>query len=82
MEYNRPQGWDVLDLRIGGLAARMKTAAGRMRAFARGEAEIPEMEVQKLPYAAEVCPWHSVFDGSVGYYGSWAGCVTPSHLTN
>lgn len=81
---NHPQGWDVLDLRMGALAARTKTAARRMKEFSEGIVEtIPEMDQEKLPYAGEVCPWFSAdFEQGVGYYGSWAGSITVSHLTN
>lgn len=84
MSCSHPEGWDVLDIRMGALAARMKTAARRMQDFADGIVDtIPEMDQEKLPYAGEVCPWFSsAFERGVGYYGSWAGCVTASHLTN
>ena len=32
---NRPQGFEIIDLRLGGVAARLSTAAARMRACAR-----------------------------------------------
>lgn len=48
---NRPYGFEIIDLRLGGVAARLSTAAARMRAFAAGEiADIPELSSPALPY--------------------------------
>ena len=48
---NRPQGFEIIDLRLGGVAARLSTAAARMRAFAAGVcADIPELSAPALPY--------------------------------
>ena len=41
---NKPFGFEVLDFRMGGIIARLKTAADRLGAFARGEIDdIPEL---------------------------------------
>lgn len=48
---NRPHGFEIIDLRLGGVAARLSTAAARMQAFAAGEtADIPELSAPALPY--------------------------------
>ncbi len=48
---NRPHGFEIIDLRLGGVAARLSTAAARMEAFAAGTLEdIPELSVPALPY--------------------------------
>ncbi len=41
---NKPHGFEVIEVRLGGVAARMQTAGEKMRAFAAGEVEtIPEL---------------------------------------
>lgn len=41
---NKPFGFEVIDFRMGGIVARLKTAADRLGAFARGEIDdIPEL---------------------------------------
>ena len=46
---NKPYGFEVIDFRMGGICARLSTAAERMAAFARGEiADIPELSSETL----------------------------------
>ena len=46
---NKPYGFEVIDFRMGGICARLSTAAERMNAFARGEiADIPELSSETL----------------------------------
>lgn len=84
MENNHPQGFDVLDIRMGAQLRRMQTAARRMRAFATGELDtIAEMEREKLPYTIEREWWYLPYrggEGKVGRFGSWAGCATTEFL--
>lgn len=48
---NRPHGFEILDLRLGGVAARLSTAQARMQAFAAGKIDdIPELSAPALPY--------------------------------
>lgn len=48
---NKPQGFEVIDGRLGAVKARLETAQRRMRAFAAGECEtIPELAEPALPY--------------------------------
>ncbi len=48
---NKPFGFEVIDFRMGGICARLSTAAERMAAFARGEIEdIPELSSETLIY--------------------------------
>ncbi len=50
-EENKPQGYEVLDIRLGGLRARLKSAGKRIRAYLEGEIEeIPELLEERLPY--------------------------------
>ena len=47
---NKPQGFEVIEVRLGGVAARFATAGEKMRAFAAGEADtIPELLEECLP---------------------------------
>lgn len=42
-------GWEVIDIRLGGLLARLKTAQKRLRAYLDGKLEaVPELEEQRL----------------------------------
>lgn len=46
---NKPNGFEIIEVRLGGVAARMTTAGEKMRAFALGEIEtIPELEEPAL----------------------------------
>lgn len=46
---NKPNGFEVIEVRLGGVIARMSTAEEKMRAFALGEAAtIPELEEECL----------------------------------
>lgn len=47
---NKPFGFEVIDFRMGGILARLKTAADRLAAYARGEIDdIPELSCRTLP---------------------------------
>ncbi len=51
MSVNKPFGWEVLDLRYGGLTARVKTAKDRIEDFLAGKmARIEELEETRLFY--------------------------------
>ena len=46
---NKPNGFEILEVRLGGVAARMETAGEKMAAFARGEIDaIPELLEESL----------------------------------
>lgn len=48
---NKPQGFEVIDGRLGAVKARLATAQSRMYAYARGQCEtIPELTEPPLPY--------------------------------
>lgn len=48
---NKPFGFEVLDIRLGGCINRFYTAKNRLRAFAEGElADLEELTCEKLPY--------------------------------
>lgn len=46
---NKPNGFEIIEVRLGGVAARMSTAGEKMRAFANGEIDtIPELTEECL----------------------------------
>ena len=49
LKYNKPFGWEILDIRYGGIASRIDTAKFRILAYLNGEeASIPELEEERL----------------------------------
>ena len=49
MEYNKPFGWEVFDIRYGGQIARFQTAKERINAYLAGEIErLEELEEARL----------------------------------
>jgi len=47
----KPFGFEVLDLRLGGVATRLESAARRVLAYCTGEvAHLNELEETRLPY--------------------------------
>ena len=59
---NKPQGFEVIEVRMGGIAARRATAGEKLRAFALGEVEtIPELTEPSLPFKRQE---NGVFDGT------------------
>lgn len=52
MLYNKPFGWEVIDIRYGGVTTRMKTAVARITGYLNGElSEIEELVETKLPFS-------------------------------
>ena len=50
-EESRIFGFEVFDIRIGGLLARLESAKKRVEAFVNGETErLPELEEKRLPF--------------------------------
>lgn len=62
---NRPQGFEIIDLRLGGVAARLSTAAARMRAFGRGR-------LRGHPRAFPLPPWPYTLRPDGTLFGSYA----------
>ncbi len=70
MRDNKPYGWDIQQIRLGGLQARLLDAAQRLQEYLDGTcSSIPELEETLLPYA----PWETQFN-------SYRGFVTVSQL--
>ena len=52
MELNKPFGWEVLDIRYGGLVSRIETAVHRITEYLQNKIpRIEELEAERLPYA-------------------------------
>ena len=69
-EENKPHGFDVQDIRIGGLIGRMKSCRDRLNDWANGDLErIPELEEEILPFITHDC-----------YYNDWKRNVTANVL--
>lgn len=66
---NRPYGFEIIDLRLGGLCARFRTAMARMLAFAEGGDPIDELLVQPLPYTEQA-------DGTLSGSYAWGEIVS------
>ena len=50
MAYNKPFGFEVQDIRLGGLKARLQTAKLRLSQYLAGELEnLEELEQEDLP---------------------------------
>lgn len=50
-EENKPYGWEIHEMRLGGLQARLIDCAERLRSYANGESvDILELEEDILPY--------------------------------
>ena len=63
---NKPHGFDVQDIRIGGLIGRMKSCRDRLNEWVNGRIQtIPELEEELLPYVTRDC-----------YYNDWKRNVT------
>ncbi|MEG0486125.1 MAG: beta-N-acetylhexosaminidase, partial [Oscillospiraceae bacterium] len=61
---NKPYGFEILDLRLGGICARLLTAQKRLAEYADGKEEtMPELMETILPYTARA-------DGTL--FGSYA----------
>ena len=51
MDTYKPVGWEVLDIRYGGLLARLETAEDRLCSYLKGETDsLEELEQEKMPF--------------------------------
>jgi len=54
MNHHKPFGWETLDIRYGGLLARIDTTRRRLNQYLQGELDsLPELEEEKLKYLKE-----------------------------
>lgn len=71
---NKPNGFEILEVRLGGAAARMSTAGEKMRAFADGVTDtIPELTEESL-----VCKRRP--DGSIRCTNTMDEIATPGRI--
>ena len=62
MRYCKAFGWDVLDIRYGGLICQLDTGAMRVKLYAEGKLEVlEELAEMRLPFNGELAP-----DGILG----------------
>lgn len=67
---NKPFGFEVVDVRVGGVIARFKSALLRMQAFADGDIrDIPELSCEKLPFMMDE-------DGLYQYEVRWSAIAS------
>ena len=79
MKYNKPFGWEVLDIRYGGIASRIDTAKYRIDSFLAGECDrIEELEAKRLRFdcsGEDEAPFTNAF-----LWRSYQGFATPNIL--
>lgn len=50
-EINKPQGWEIMDIRYGGVMTRIESAKKRLTDYLEGKVDrLEELEEKKLPY--------------------------------
>lgn len=71
---NKPNGFEVIDIRLGGILARLETAQLRMQEFAEGRiADLPELLEERLPLFRQE-------DGQPGRCEKWEEIVSASKI--
>lgn len=71
---NKPNGFEIIEVRLGGVTARMSTAGEKMRAFAAGEVDtIPELTEESL-----LCKRRP--DGTIGCTNTMDEIATPGRI--
>ncbi len=72
-EYNKPHGFDIQDIRIGGLIQRVTSCMERLEKFVSGEVKsIPELEEKVLKCKTNFNPWCSEYH--------WDVCVSANQI--
>jgi len=72
---NKAFGWEVIDIRYGGLLARMDTATKRIKDYVDGRIdELEEMQETRLAFEA----FYGWEDGSLGHCNLYHRMVSPS----
>lgn len=71
----KPFGWEVIDLRYGGLLVRLKTTRARLLQYVNGETDrIEELETERLHFDGPRREGHRL----PPYYHRWDRIVSPS----
>ncbi|MGM0123942.1 hypothetical protein IGI37_001316 [Enterococcus sp. AZ194] len=73
---NKPFGWEILDIRYGGLFTRLETTAWRLTQWQQGE-PIPELAETILPFDGP----YSMPEGIIGR-NLYHGIISPSKLSD
>ena len=74
---NKPQGFDVQELRLGGLKLRLRSCKERLLAYVQGKIEnIPELDEELLDYFGD----GKTFRQNVPSYNAWESNVTPNRM--
>lgn len=69
MQEKKPQGFEIQDIRLGGLKQRLENCRERLLAYVNGEEEcLPELEENLLPDHS-ACPWAKIVTNSVMSHG-------------
>jgi len=63
---NKTYGFELQDIRLGGLLARIKNCKRRLLDYANGKVDrIAELEEEVLPHdGGNVCQWHHAFSAN------------------
>lgn len=57
LETYKPNGWETLDIRYGGVIARLRSTIRRLLAYIDGNiSEIPELQEERLPFTRGTTP--------------------------
>ena len=74
---NKPNGFEVQDMRLGGLMLRMKHCRERLEAYLRGEEDsLPELEEALLDFWGK----GKEFGKETPCYNGWGATITPNQL--
>ncbi|MBR5314115.1 MAG: beta-N-acetylhexosaminidase, partial [Clostridia bacterium] len=69
----KPLGWDVMDLRYGGLLSRIDTTIYEINAYLNGEFDrLEEFEQERLPFDG--------VEGPIRYMNLWERLASPSKI--
>ncbi len=74
---NKPQGFDVQELRLGGLKLRLRSCKERLLSYVQGEIEeIPELEEELLCYYGDGKEYRK----GTPCYNAWISNATPNRM--
>ena len=72
--FNKPFGWEVQDIRLGGLIARIRTCMERIGAYVRGETDLLE-ELEEEPVTEP-----GTEDGQLLRIPKWRECASVNNI--
>lgn len=75
---NKPMGWEILDIRLGGVRARLESTKGRLESYLGGQCDrLEELEEERLPFALQ----NTEGDPEFQIVSRYAHTVSASDLT-